>query len=866
MAHLDPAPDEQTTDIWAELDAWATKLEPWNALLLRTAIGLGKINPIHVDAAYKQLLSDRGLAPALDKPLPSPAVQRKPAALAGAGLQLQKIDELTGINAIPVGSEISFGPTLTVIYGQNGAGKSGFVRLLANACFSRHRPSIIGNIYEGGQPPVPAARFHFQIGQAEPSAVLYPGETEASALKHITVFDSDVARYLITQNAAFEFRPTGFDVFPALCDAYRSVEAKLNAEIGQRTKSNDFPLAFLGEGTDIHAAVAALGPNSDLAQLKLWGVYGQEEAARVAQLDDQLVALKSKSQKGQIAALREAIGDISLFREALEALQPSFTAAAAATLRENLDDAKAKADAAAVLGTDQFQRPFFSAIGTEEWRQFAGAAHALGRKEGGVYPTVEDHCLLCERPFDPSSRQHVGDLFEFVEGQASRAAIAAKTVIDNASLALLALDLNIFEPNARVRGHLVRLAPGIEEAAAKLFAELKTARDAKVVSIQSFKATDLSVDLTPTISALNTLHDTASADLARLTADDTNEAIKSVERERTRLRHREVLSQQLPKIAQFVEDASWVAKAIPVRPAFNTTPVTNEEKALFETIVGRAYRERFSQECGRLSCVVPIEIETAGKSGKTVRQLKMQGGHRPDAILSEGEQRAIALAEFLTEVGLNPAAAGVIFDDPVNSLDHHRREKIAHRLAQESSGRQVIVFTHDIVFLNQLIEAATQHAIEPTLHWVQRSDGKPGRVAENDAPSTMKINETTSRAEAALLQAKGLAGSAQEDAIRKGMGHLRRTIEEVVVRKLFKDTVPRWTDQVRVTTLRKVHWDNAKVEDACVLYEELSRHIDGHSHTDEAIGAPPTTDDLAGYIGRVAEWIKWAKSERPKPG
>ena len=41
----------------------------------------------------------------------------------------------------------------------------------------------------------------------------------------------------------------------------------------------------------------------------------------------------------------------------------------------------------------------------------------------------------------------------------------------------------------------------------------------------------------------------------------------------------------------------------------------------------------------------------------------------PDKILSEGEKRAVALADFLTEVALDTTSRSIILDDPVTSFD-----------------------------------------------------------------------------------------------------------------------------------------------------------------------------------------------------
>lgn len=177
---------------------------------------------------------------------------------------------------------------------------------------------------------------------------------------------------------------------------------------------------------------------------------------------------------------------------------------------------------------------------------------------------------------------------------------------------------------------------------------------------------------------------------------------------------------------------------------------------------------------------------------------------------------------------------------------------------------QVIVFTHDLPFLNALFVAAESQDITVEPHWIDRRDGQPGHVAAGDAPVTMKAYDTTEKAKQHLGRAKAATGSAQVEQIRAGVGALRRTIEETVVKRLFKDTVPRWSDQVRVTALRQINWDNAEVEEICHLFEDLSRYMEGHSHSDEAMGAPPQVADLEERIAAVDARIKWAKAHRPK--
>lgn len=121
----------------------------------------------------------------------------------------------------------------------------------------------------------------------------------------------------------------------------------------------------------------------------------------------------------------------------------------------------------------------------------------------------------------------------------------------------------------------------------------------------------------------------------------------------------------------------------------------------------------------------------------------------PDKVLSEGEKRAVALADFITEVALDVTSGGIILDDPVTSLDLEWRETIADILVKEAERRQVIVFTHDLPFLYFLKKHAEELGIDLATHWIKRGniDGKPGYVYCNNCPHWKRTSEVRTRRE-----------------------------------------------------------------------------------------------------------------------
>jgi energy-coupling factor transporter ATP-binding protein EcfA2 len=860
------ADQQDGTNVWQALDHWARQLIPWQRRILSLATRNGMLTAAQIDGVYQLFVSHSKLAdPPPGEEIAIDVSGRSTTALTKA-LCLVRVDGLSGVNALLDGSALTFAPGLTVIYGRNGAGKTGFARLIANGCFSRHKPEILCNIYDTGASQEIAATFHVSIDGEIQVPVAYALDMEHAELRRISFFDTTVARLRVSETTAFEFKPSGFDVFPEMVRVCGEIGKRLNAEIGARTHDTDFSRSFIGVETEVSKAVAAISASADVAELRALGPYGPTEIARLAEIDTQLVALKAGSPKGALATLTQAHADIQTVLIKLQALKEAFSVEKVVSRNVLSKAAKDATDDATKLGINQFKRAFFNAIGSPEWQAFSKAAHALGHKESASYPGSGDRCLLCERPLDDDSRQHISALLAFVEGEVQLRVAAVAKELDAEIVGLQGLSVDPFPEGSRVREHVHRLDPSIVEVVTGACGMLKSAHQQAIEALHSRSQLAVVPDfafLESAISTLNALQSRVASDKARLAKMDVTAAIAALELEHQELRHREVLMRLIPAIEKYVADAAWCRKAKFVKAELNPRHITEKEKELFSAIIGETYRQRLADECKRLDCAVPVQLRTAGQRGETVRSLQMKGGYHPESILSEGEQRAVALADFLTEVGLNPANAGIVLDDPVTSQDHQRKESIARRLVDESRTRQVVVFTHDLVFLNQLLQYADGQHIDYQSHWVDRDhEGRPGHVTLSDVPATSKAYDTTERARQFFSTAQSNSGRARHDAICSGMGALRRTIEETIAKKLFKDVVPRWNDRVIVTGLRKVAWDDGLAEELVTVYEDLSKYIEGHSHTDEATGAPPELEDFEKMIEWVDSLVKRARPDK----
>jgi hypothetical protein len=164
--------------IWEELEIWSRGFAPWQRLLLAAAIRSGNISAGTLDQAYSLFLAQHDLA---KKPEPYPGI---PISVTGRATKtsnrarLRRVHSCSGINRLPYSSQLTFSDGVTVIYGGNGVGKSGFARVLSNACFSRQQHPIYPDIFDDAAPSTPSACIDIEDEEGASTTLRFDGLSE----------------------------------------------------------------------------------------------------------------------------------------------------------------------------------------------------------------------------------------------------------------------------------------------------------------------------------------------------------------------------------------------------------------------------------------------------------------------------------------------------------------------------------------------------------------------------------------------------------------------------------------------------------------------------------------------------------------
>jgi len=234
---------------------------------------------------------------------------------------------------------------------------------------------------------------------------------------------------------------------------------------------------------------------------------------------------------------------------------------------------------------------------------------------------------------------------------------------------------------------------------------------------------------------------------------------------------------------------------------------------------------------------------------------------RKSRVLSEGEQRALSLACFLAESHVAGRRSGIILDDPVTSLDHGRVRRVARRLVHEAAkGRQIIVFTHNLVFYHELtlacVDRANPVAVLPCII-EQGANGKFGLVTVGDAPWVARKVREREQALQALINdiPDDLALSSDGYRLRctSFYAALRETWERAVEEIVLNDVVRRFGSNVGTLRLGGV---NVSDDDFVLVHRAMSRASE-HSGHDQAAGRQidtPTKAQMRADLGELASF------------
>lgn len=838
-----------------EVKKFANEFPYWIKYLANKILSGNEISQNDIDETYLYLLEDLGI---------TEKTTRTEITLSGlhdnerdyySNLMLSKLENVEGVNALLEGQSIEFSPNLTIIYGSNGSGKSGYTRLLKNVFYSKSKEKILSNIYSTDIVKPVNANFIFK-SEGNEISVSY-NNNDHSIFEQFSVFDGKSAVKHIESKNEFEFKPAGLNFFGKFADALSHVEKKLNNEVTikqQGTNINNLLMLFDGN-SEVTEAIQAINTDKGFENLSKIASYTEKNTKEKESVQKKYEELQiASTKKDQEIRNLDTIKKLLLqVKQSVEKFNQYFSNEMFEKANQAIIECLEKEEIAKNEGVENFKTDNLNGIGTSEWKNFILSAEkfALLQENGNShYPKNEDHCLFCQQKLSEPAQKLIINYRKFIESVSEKKAAELQNKLNKAKKLYDDLDFNLFPPNNILTNWLIENYP-IELEIIKHSIEKQQILAEKICSDIQNKVVNEKVG----VLIETNIFETIEIELEKsLTILNTGNQFKELERLRNsiiNLEHKEKLSLHFPKFENYFNMQVWLNKAS--KANFPKQKITLKEKELSSKYFSENYVSIFNNECQKLNGDFGIEINRTSTAGKSYRQLRLKGKN-PNTILSEGEQKVIATADFLAEMKLSEINRGIIFDDPVTSLDDKRKNEIATRLVEEAELRQVIIFTHDLVFVSNLLSKCEQQEAEFLCHWIENIDGKnPGAIYLNNAPSYEKDYKTSGKAQNYLNEAKKSNPQQREEKIKNGFAALRTSYEAQVVFGLFKGVVQRFNERVSIESLRKVYFTTELIDELLESYALCCRFMEGHSHSDKYSYKKPTIEDLNNEIKRFDE-------------
>jgi len=859
--------------ILQEIQKWSQKLPAWQQHAIALLYAERQLGGPEIEEVYALLKAAHGI------PDPEDIVAIKLADDQVAApqvpdrlVQIVAIKNLQGVNALAEGQRLPISPTgLTIIYGENGAGKSGYSRVLKKACRARdQREPILPDARKApAKGAVAQAVFELMV-DGQPMDVDWSTEKESpEQLSEIAIFDAHCARAYVDNQGDFAYAPYGLDILEGLVKLCMTLRGMATKE-RDANMPNVEPFALLaGTKTKVGALLSSISAKTNPADVQVLAVFGEEDQKRLAILNKTLAEADPK----------QKASDLRLRASLLSGLITRIAEASSVVSEERLNGFRMlvqrsnEAKATARLAANTFaQTPgLLPGTGGEAWKElfekaraFVAESHA-GHELQGLDP--EAQCPLCQNPLGDEGAKKLAAFDAFVQQEAEKTAKAARAAGVAAYRAIEQGNINL-----ALGGPLMTLLESIRVELPGLCAEMQAAltgrRDSALKASASGAwdviapfAADPHDELTAAAVAL-----IAEANALELSMDENAKSALVVEQAELDARRRlaEFKTLALETIDKFVLTQKLQACINDT----GTTAISRQSTELSRTMATQEVADELNAELKELKVhELQVTMRSESPGGKTQFKLALQypGGGTVSSILSEGEQRAIAIASFLAEIKLGKGLGGIVFDDPVSSLDHRRRWEVARRLAVEARHRQVIVLTHDIYFLcilQQQADEAGLHAQTQCIHKTAAGFGVQTDRLPFDTLSTSKRVKAlrTMHEGVAQLHKAGEQEQAKQ-ATRLAYSHLRMGWERGVEEVLFQGVVTRFDEGISTLKLRYVVVEDA---DHAVIDKGMrkSSKFAGHDPAAAANLPTPHPDELRADIDELEAWRKTVEDRK----
>lgn len=658
-------------NIHQEILDWSAEQPIWQRDALRRLVTQGDISDDDIADLASLCKSQHGLekqadAQPLEKHhLPTGAAARQ-------AVTLLSLTHHAGVNALAPNQTVTFSDNLTVVYGDNGAGKSGYTRILKRACRARGAEPILGNVTSATSPTRPSATIKFRHGKRERDYAWSDSPDRELGLSRVSVFDSQCASVYVSQRMDVAFRPLGLDLFDRLANVCERVKKVLEKE-RVSLENTVYQLPNLPEKTAAGGLLSQLTFLTSPDEVRAMGVLSDTERERMDELRARIEDLTANNPHERAQVLRLLADRVEGLINHLETLEVELAEDNVMALLQTAQELRA-ADATRQALLDAFASMPLPNTGSEHWQHLWEAARAFSNSDSyaaNSFPFVGTgaRCVLCQQVLLEEGLERLQELARHADAgmhdDYQRRVRQHESDVEELSAIAIA------EPIGNTIDEVAMDRRDTADGVRHYLEAMVRYRDSALVAI---KDRSQFLDRKPIFdrNELGDFRDVLHSRANEIMASTTDDEVGAMRLELAELEARAILGNNIDVVLQEIRRRGQLAMYDRCVKQTRTNKITRKSTDVTRRAVTGQLVSSFSEELERLAFVdVEVELAQAGGSQGALYHkvvLTRAPGSEVAKVVSEGEARCLSIASFFAEISTADDPSAILFDDPVSSF------------------------------------------------------------------------------------------------------------------------------------------------------------------------------------------------------
>lgn len=616
----------------------------------------------------------------------------------------------TGVCALAEEQRIDFSNDITLLNGKNGSGKSSYFRILNELIGGNHQTEIRSNIYSDIHKPINIELVYSEGDNVK--NLSWDGNSRSiSPLNLSSVFDSSYTTTFLQKRSADSaiVLPYGLHLFTALTSAMDNIKSRLQTEIDSilRTLPQINKDGLSEEVVRILTQQTYRTTQKNYIQARY--VFTNEQSEKLKLQEEKLKVLKetnfedkiqlASNEQQQYLLILKHLKETENSLQKLHIESQSLVERISIVRKEN-EVVKQKISILNEIGNTN----------SKEWKTFIEAGDAFTRSS----TLNENVCPYCRQPIVDNAVNIVTAYATYLSDKSIEELKNLKQEKNTLKQRISTVVTN-FTISAQFKV-LIYTRNSESELYSKISASLRQLDEQKRIlsdAVENEQNSNLLVfdSTNVAISAIETICEEYNNTINNLREKLTkkNQTVSELSFQMKPLIEYKLISSQKDLFVEWFEKIDNVNELKKCQLELSTRSISILARTASQTLVTENLKTKFQEELDALGLKkLSVNLTDAGTSrGQAFMQLKLFNNNSVSDVLSEGEQKGVALALFIAERRMQLSQNPIILDDPVNSLDHFITAKLVERLSR--LGNQIIIFSHNLLLQTSLVNLRGIH-------------------------------------------------------------------------------------------------------------------------------------------------------------